>query len=629
LDEAARRLLENKLRLSSITVHVNAEESSCPMCGDSLTVQKTSFVGIVTNKHGTLNGWWPKQECPNGCKCEDGRAYTRRAEKLDNLVMKNHKFGYDLEVEVGICRYLKHMQINDIVEKYGAEGKKMSPASISRYSHKFLEHLEMLHVAHLPAIAKVMADEGGYYMLFDSTCEAGSGSLFTVLAGWRNWTVGSWQQSTENAEEMLPHVAYLVEVLGLPLAIMKDLSVQGRNVAEEIMRAYPDAVIRIFACHFHFVKDIGKDILYAEHNALKGRIRDAKAALARLIRDTRDKVTDDPESVARTVEKWLAAPESVAMTLDSDAVAVVRYLSQWILDSSQDGDNGQFPFELPYLLFYDRAIRMSKMAETILNSSEASPRSAAYSLLNRLHRITAALAGDQEAAKTATMLRSKNGLFVKLRTVMQLEKKEKIEDACKTVEERKEFHQKVKAKFDGFVDELRKMQEFCDIEYDLKMAAGIILKHVDKYNDELWGHDIPIIDGNGNISMRVADRTNNPCEQAFAKTKSDERRRSGRKNLKWNLTVRPAEASLIENLKDEEYLRLVCNGSLDELPALFADLENCPPLGLTEQLDAYRRSAETVFESGRLPRADVKVIRSDAFKSKINRIEAVSAQCAP
>ena len=269
------------------------------------------------------------------------------------------------------------------------------------------------------------------------------------------------------------------------------------------------------------------------------------------------------------------------------------------------------------------------MVETILNSSEASPRSAAYSLLNRLHRITAALAGDQEAAKTATMLRSKNGLFVKLRTVMQLEKKEKIEDACKTVEERKEFHQKVKAKFDGFVGEFRKMQESCDIEYDLKMAAGIILKHVDKYNDELWGHDIPIIDGNGNISMRVADRTNNPCEQAFAKTKSDERRRSGRQNLKWNLTVRPAAASLVENFKDEEYLRMVCNGSLEELPALFANLVNCPPLGLTEQCDAYRRSVETVFESGRLPRADVKVIRSDAFKSKISRLEAVSAQCAP
>jgi hypothetical protein len=50
----------------------------------------------------------------------------------DNLAMKKHKFGYDLEVEVGINRYLKHMQINDICEKLNAEGKEISPSAISR-----------------------------------------------------------------------------------------------------------------------------------------------------------------------------------------------------------------------------------------------------------------------------------------------------------------------------------------------------------------------------------------------------------------------------------------------------------------------------------------------------------------
>ena len=59
------------------------------------------------------------------------------------------------------------------------------------------------------------------------------------------------------------------------------------------------------------------------------------------------------------------------------------------------------------------------------------------------------------------------------------------------------------------------------------------------------------------------------------------------KNLKWNLTVRPAEVSLVENLKDEEYLRLFYNGSLNELPAHFANLENCSPPGLMEQWGAY------------------------------------------
>ena len=595
MNDAARRLLESRLQLSSITVRIDAEMSSCPICGAALTVQKTSFSEIVTNKHGALNGRWPKQECPNGCKTEDGRTFTRRAEELDNLAMKSHKFGYDIEVAVGICRYLKHMQINEIFEKLNAEGKRMSPATISRYSYQFLEHLELLHVAHLPAIAKAMAEEGGYYMLFDSTCEAGSGSLFTVLAGWRNWTLGSWRQSTENSEEMLPHVEYLIEALGMPLAIMKDLGTQGKKVAEEVMRAYPDAAILIFACHFHFVKDIGKDMLYADHNRLKECIRGTKATLARLIRETRDKVTDDPASVAKAVEEWLSAPESIALTMDSDAVAVIRYLTQWILDSAQDGDNGQFPFELPYLLFYDRIVRMSKMTETLLSSIEACPRTAAYSLLSRLHKITSTLAKDLKTAETAALLRSKNDLFARLRIALQMEKRAKIEDTCKTAEERKAFQQTAKEGFDAFAAELRTMQGSDEINCDIKKAVGIIVAHIDKYNGELWGHDIPVIDSDGNISMRVADRTNNLCEQSFAKTKNNERRRSGRKNLNWDLTVRPASISLVENLKDEEYIRLVCNGSLDELPLLFANLENHPPLGLMEQRDAYRKCVETVF----------------------------------
>ena len=614
--------MENKLQLSGVPVCIDTEETHCVVCGAAMRVQKTSFGEIVTNEYGALNVWWPTLVCPNKCRTEDGRTFTKRAGNRDGLAMKNHKFGYDIEVEVGICRYLKHMQIDEINERFKAEGKAMSPSSISRYSRHFLEHLEKLHVAHFPDIAQNMAAEGGYYMLFDSTCEAGSGSLFTVLAGWRNWVVGSWRQSTENANEMLPHVEYLVKALGVPLAIMKDLSNQGQYVAEEIIKAHPDVEIRIFACHFHFVQDIGKDMLHGDHNDLKSYIGDTKTGLARLIRETRGKVTDDQASVARTVENWLSNPDSIILTMNSDAVAVVRYLSQWVLDSSQDGNDGRFPFELPHLLFYDRAVRMSKISKTLIKANKANERSAAHNLLLRLCKITTTLAKDRFAKGIVESLRSKNDLFTRLRSALHLEKKVVIEDACKSDAKRIEFQRKVKNDFAAYVSELREMMFSNKTEVSVKIAADIIITHVDKYNDELWGHDIPVCDLSGNTSMRVADRTNNLCEQFFSKIKSNERRRSGRKNLLWDLTIRPASTSLVENLKDEAYLCIVCGGSLSNLPRLFTELENNPPLNLEEQMEAYRKSAVKVFDNGRLPRSDVKIIRSDAFKTKVGGIEA-------
>ena len=233
------------------------------------------------------------------------------------------------------------------------------------------------------------------------------------------------------------------------------------------------------------------------------------------------------------------------------------------------------------------------------------------------------MANDRATAKAAAILRSKNNLFVRLRETLRLEKKVKVEDSCKTVEQREAFHRKAKEDFDIFVAELRKMLVSPKIKNILKNAAGIIVSHVDKYYDELWGHDIPVIDRDGNKLMRVADRTNIPCEQSFSKTKNNERRRSGRKNLNWDMAVRPAAASLVENLKDDEYLQLVCNGSLDNLSELFATLENHPSANLKEQWDAYRQSIVTVFESGKLPRADVNVVRSERFSAKIDSLEAV------
>jgi len=77
----------------------------------------------------------------------------------------------------------------------------------------------------------------------------------------------------------------------------------------------------------------------------------------------------------------------------------------------------------------------------------------------------------------------------------------------------------------------------------------------------------------------------------------------------------------VENLKDEAYLRIVCGGSLSNLPYLFYELENNPPFDLGEQMEAYRKSAEMVFDSGRMPRSDVKIIRSKIFKAKVGVIE--------
>jgi hypothetical protein len=433
--------------------------------------------------------------------------------------------------------------------------------------------------------------------------------------------LGAWRQSTENAEEMIPHVLYLTETIGAPRSIMKDLSKQGRLVSEGVVNAYPDANIIIFACHYHFNKDIGKDILNAQHNALKDCIRGIKATLSRYIRETCEIVGDDADSVEKEATEWINDPGNATISSESEGAAIVRYLIQWIMDSVDDGGGGQFPFELPYLLFYDRVVRMAKISELLLNNIRDTRKSPTCRLLKLLNKATAVLAEDSKAEKIAERLRAKNELFLKLRSIMRLENGEDLDESCLTVEKYKEYCNSIKYEFDAYLDDLRKMLVSSKVSGDIKKAARVIVQHMEKYCDELWGHVIPVVYEEGNISYIVAEMTNDICEQFFAFQKASERRNSGRKNLGWELEKRPAAASLIANLQSPLYLGEVCGGSIENLPRLFADMENGIYPDLDKMVDEYRKTATTVFESGRLPRKDLKIIRSKEFAAKISSLQ--------
>ena len=107
--------------------------------------------------------------------------------------------------------------------------------------------------------------------------------------------------------------------------------------------------------------------------------------------------------------------------------------------------------------------------------------------------------------------------------------------------------------------------------HDLRKAIDIILDHLERHGDSLWGHvvNLPIHAGGG---IRVINRTNNCLEFKFSGIKRGERRRSGRKVLTQDMENLPPDAMLVSNLDHPDYVEIVC-GSLDGLPEAFAELD--------------------------------------------------------
>ena len=98
---------------------------------------------------------------------------------------------------------------------------------------------------------------------------------------------------------------------------------------------------------------------------------------------------------------------------------------------------------------------------------------------------------------------------------------------------------------------------------------SIILTYLDRYGNRPFGHPVQM-DSNGSIIF-VAERTNNIPEHFFGSEKQKLRRRVGRAHLGRDLEEQPAQAALVANLNNQEYVRIVC-GSLDSLPNAFAAL---------------------------------------------------------
>ena len=106
---------------------------------------------------------------------------------------------------------------------------------------------------------------------------------------------------------------------------------------------------------------------------------------------------------------------------------------------------------------------------------------------------------------------------------------------------------------------------------DQRQAIDLVLAHLERHGDSLWGHVIALPPEAGG-GVRVVDRTNQCAEGFWHRLKHGERRRSGRKILSYDFEGLPAAATLACNLDRDDYVAILCS-SLDQLPLAFARLD--------------------------------------------------------
>ena len=115
-----------------------------------------------------------------------------------------------------------------------------------------------------------------------------------------------------------------------------------------------------------------------------------------------------------------------------------------------------------------------------------------------------------------------------------------------------------------------------------------VLEHVNRCWDHLFGHALAR-DTETRLVAGV-ERTNNPVEHFFLQAQRELGRRMGRAHLGRDMQDQPAQVALTANLRDPDYVRILC-GTLDGLSGAFTDLVQSGQATARPALCRYARNS--------------------------------------
>jgi len=608
------RFIKSVLDLSGVVVTEKEAPGCCEICQGPMRVQKSFQHEGRSIAHGSFEVNETVWMCAAQCRYPSGKLVTRRANSVVECIMPNSITSYDLMVWVGLKRYLDYRQREEIRtrlrEKHAIE---LSSGEVSRLARQFSDYLSRLHYSRAEPLKAALASDGGWPMHVDATGESGRGTLFVVMAGWRKWVLGSWKIATERCELILACLQDTVQRFGAPCAAMRDLG-KAVTPAIEALVLELDTDIPVFACHQHFLADIGKDLLEPCHSELRGFFRRTKTRpkLGSLVRELGRKIGEHHDESRQAVLQWqLMAEANHKIPEGRNGLAVVRTMAQWTLDYKAESTGLDFPFDRPYLDFYNRCSIGLRAIEAYLRIAPDDRE--VVGVMKRFHRILSAVSGQVPGLQIVQRIRRRAALFDELRNQLRLasnEPEQESEDDLNIMRE----------DFDKWITELKERRPKRGPSEDIRNAIDTILKHVDTHGKSLWGHAIVLPEHAGG-GIRLVARTNELLENYFKKLKHMERRRSGRKNLTQDLEHLPAAAALVHNLKDAQYVSILC-GSLDNLSMAFAQLDQEEqsrrqkglPSTQTDNLERVLR-----ISTSSLSTEDRRIVRTDEMNRRIKK----------
>jgi len=488
----------------------------------------------------------------------DSEGSIYRSRQLRSLSPYRCTFGYDVLVFVGRALFVDGYTEQQIIAELGRRNIRMSASEVGFLGKKFIVYLALAHRQSQMRIKESMALRGGYILHLDGTCEADSPHLFTGIDGIAQIVLDNIKLPSEKAELLIPFFRRIKHQYGNPVALVHDMGSGILSAVAVVFKGVPD-----FICHFHFLRDIGKDLLEKEYALIRNRLKKHKirSVLRQRIKALEKIICPTEATVRRLAERGI---DSLAKTPAFGAYALIH----WCFDTSSLQGYG-FPFDRPHLTFYRRL----KVLQKLIDKKAIRCRE-----LSRLWRPLTRIIEDQQLKKAEAGIEKKVVSFEKLREALSIalpQGKDGLNDDGQDAD-MKTIEEKVKS-FRG--------QIMPDTAEHRKM-----IKQIDKYWDKLFADPITVKTRAGEVTVQP-QRTNNLLERFFRDFKRAHRKRTGTISLSKTLRSILADTPLVKNLDNPEYLEIVLDGNR----TLEERFEKIDSRLVTEQLKAEQKNQQKII----------------------------------
>ncbi len=535
------------------TLYFRSQMATCPKCSKKLTVAYTETTKhIVLLDLGKINAHHTVLACP---ACSGKKYYT--SEELRDMTPKNCNFGYDTIVEVGKSIFAKYRTQQEVVQELAGRNVFLSGSEVGYLAQKFVIYLSIAHRESGPQIKESLCGNGGFILHLDGTNEGGSRHLLTALDEISKFVLTNSKISSENANDITPLLQKVKRTFGAPLAVVTDM-------AKAMLGAVSTVFIGVlhFICHFHFLRDIGKDLFEDEYGLIRNTLK--KNAMSKQLNYRKRQFAKTRPIDARIED----IPDMLRLTdpigqINGDLIDTYCYtMVMWALDGKNHGSGYGFPFDKPHWEFYKRLSTVyTKLNECVKILGNDKFKKMPIKLIN----VIEPLAQDEECSNAAMAIEEKSKIFEKLRKAMRIA----LPGAGQGLND------------DGDGEDMKTIEKQMKVfkkwamlqpEYEKDPKVKKMVRQIEKYWEKLFADPITVDTRDGKKTI-IPQRTNNISEQFFRSLKKDHCRTTGNSSICKKLQTMLSQTPLIKNLENPEYMKILLNGK-GTLVERFADIDD-------------------------------------------------------